>query len=178
MKFYNLKDIFENKNFINQLLKILTENFPEWIKNENDAMTELEKSLSDEKISIILEDKNTVIGWISGINSYSGAFELHPIVISKKFQGKGYGKILISYFEKKVKELGYCTIYLGCDDEDYRTNISGKEIFPDPIDYLINIKNINNHPYEFYIKCGFSLCGIIPHANGFGKPDILMAKKI
>lgn len=101
MKFYNLKDIFENKNFINQLLKILTENFPEWIKNENDAMTELEKSLSDEKISIILEDKNTVIGWISGINSYSGAFELHPIVISKNFRVKATEKFLFPILKKR-----------------------------------------------------------------------------
>ncbi|EPU1074472.1 aminoglycoside N-acetyltransferase AAC(6')-Ia, partial [Klebsiella pneumoniae] len=40
------------------------------------------------------------------------------------------------------------------------------------------IKNIKNHPYEFYQKCGYSIVGVIPDANGKRKPDIWMWKKI
>ena len=32
--------------------------------------------------------------------------------------------------------------------------------------------------YEFYQKIGFSFVGVIPDANGFGKPDIIMAKRV
>jgi len=32
--------------------------------------------------------------------------------------------------------------------------------------------------YEFYQKLGFTIVGIIPDANGWGKPDILVAKRV
>lgn len=34
------------------------------------------------------------------------------------------------------------------------------------------------HPYEFYQTLGFVILGVIPDANGLGKPDILMAKRL
>jgi aminoglycoside 6'-N-acetyltransferase I len=34
------------------------------------------------------------------------------------------------------------------------------------------------HPFFFYRKLGFEPAGLIPDANGFGKPDILMSKRI
>ena len=38
--------------------------------------------------------------------------------------------------------------------------------------------NWNLHPYEFYQKQGFVIIGVMPDANGLGKPDILMAKSV
>jgi aminoglycoside 6'-N-acetyltransferase I len=40
------------------------------------------------------------------------------------------------------------------------------------------IKNLRRHPYEFYQKMGYVITGVVPDANGVGKPDILMAKRI
>jgi aminoglycoside 6'-N-acetyltransferase I len=31
---------------------------------------------------------------------------------------------------------------------------------------------------EFYRKLGFVIVGVVPDANGPGKPDILMAKRV
>jgi len=40
------------------------------------------------------------------------------------------------------------------------------------------IKNLQQHPFEFYQLLGFEIVGLVPDANGFGKPDILMAKRV
>jgi aminoglycoside 6'-N-acetyltransferase I len=46
------------------------------------------------------------------------------------------------------------------------------------LEHIKNIRNIKNHPYEFYQKMGYTIVGICPDANGFGKPDIYMAKRV
>jgi hypothetical protein len=38
--------------------------------------------------------------------------------------------------------------------------------------------NLRLYPYEFYQKQGYVIVGAIPDVNGFGKPDILMAKRV
>ena len=35
-----------------------------------------------------------------------------------------------------------------------------------------------DHPAGFYLRMGFEIVGLIPDANGPGKPDILMAKRV
>lgn len=39
------------------------------------------------------------------------------------------------------------------------------------------IKNLRQHPDEFAQICGFVIVGVMPDANGLGKPDIYMAKQ-
>ena len=34
------------------------------------------------------------------------------------------------------------------------------------------------HPVAFYRKLGYAVVGLLPDVNGFGKPDILMAKRM
>ena len=73
---------------------------------------------------------------------------------------------------------GGSTIWLGTDDENNQTSLGGIDLYPNVLDHLANIRNLNNHPYEFYLKVGFVIVGVIPDANGPGKPDIMMAKRL
>jgi aminoglycoside 6'-N-acetyltransferase I len=57
------------------------------------------------------------------------------------------------------------------------TTPSGVDLYPDVLGHLADLKNLRGHPYEFYSKLGFSLIGAMPDANGWGKPDIYMAKR-
>jgi len=40
------------------------------------------------------------------------------------------------------------------------------------------IRNLRGHPYIFYRRLGFVIVGVLPDANGPGKPDIFMAKRV
>ncbi|GHV52380.1 hypothetical protein AGMMS49579_09530 [Spirochaetia bacterium] len=81
--------------------------------------------------------------------------------------------------EEEAKKAGIIGIVLGTDDETNSTSLSacsltGENIFSE----ISNIRNRKNHPYEFYKKCGYSIIGAIPNANGINKPDIWMWKNI
>jgi aminoglycoside 6'-N-acetyltransferase I len=51
-------------------------------------------------------------------------------------------------------------------------------LFPNGYEHIGHIKNLGRHPYEFYQRLGYVIVGVIPDANGPGKPDILMAKSV
>lgn len=80
--------------------------------------------------------------------------------------------------ENCVQQRSRLTLFLGSDDEDNMTSLSGVNLYDNPWDKIAKIQNIKRHPYEFYQKCGFVIMGVIPDANGFGKPDILLTKSI
>ena len=73
---------------------------------------------------------------------------------------------------------GSVSLRLGTDDEDDMTSLAGVDLYDDLPGRLAGIRNLKRHPYEFYEKCGFTIVGVVPDANGRGKPDILMAKRI
>ena len=125
-----------------------------------------------------LEEGN-VVGWIGGICGYDGhAWELHPLVVSLDWRSRGIGRALVADFEQQARQRGAITIYLGTDDEDKRTSLGGVDLYPDVLSRLSNIKSVRGHSFVFYQKQGYTVVGVIPDANGPGKPDILMAKRV
>jgi len=52
------------------------------------------------------------------------------------------------------------------------------EAWPNIFEHVAKIKNLRNHSYAFYQKLGFVIVGVMPAANGPGKPDIFMAKRV
>ena len=73
---------------------------------------------------------------------------------------------------------GALTITLGTDDEDDMTSLAGADLYDDLWDRVRDIRDLKGHPYVFYQKMGFTITGVVPDANGRGKPDILMAKRV
>jgi aminoglycoside 6'-N-acetyltransferase I len=58
------------------------------------------------------------------------------------------------------------------------TSLRGAELYPDPIRELHRIRDLRGHPFGFCVRLGFALAGVVPDANGPGKPDILLAKRV
>jgi len=50
--------------------------------------------------------------------------------------------------------------------------------YDDTFGKIANIQNIGGHPFPFYEKLEYKIVGVFPDANGIGKPDIWMAKRI
>lgn len=94
-------------------------------------------------------------------------------------RGLGIGKTLVAALEDRLPGLGALILYLGTDDdgETAGTSAWGIDLFPDPLSHAANLEVID-HPAAFYRQLGYSVVGLIPDANGPGKPDILMAKRI
>ena len=174
----------DNMEAIQKVAELLVRGFREhnpdgWPDIES-ALQEVEESFQEGRISrIAFNDDNTVIGWIGGIRKYHGkTWELHPLVVHPDYQEKGIGRALVKDFEEQVKERGGITIWIGTDDEDNMTTVSGTDLYPNVLEHLAGIENIKGHPYEFYQKLGYTVVGILPDANGLGKPDIFMAKRV
>lgn len=134
---------------------------------------------ADRILRVALAADGTVLGWIGGIPQYDGhVWELHPLVVRPTFQGQGIGRALVADFEEQVCRRGALTITLGTDDEDNRTSLSNIDLYDNLWRKIAEVKNLNRHPYEFYQKLGYTITGVVPDADGAGKPDILMSKRI
>jgi aminoglycoside 6'-N-acetyltransferase I len=120
-----------------------------------------------------------VVGWIGGIPEYDGnVWELHPLAVAPEAQERGIGRALVEDFEREVAKRGGLTIMLGTDDESGMTSLSGVNLYEDLPSRIAHIRNLRRHPYGFYERLGFTVVGVIPDANGRGKPDIYMAKSV
>lgn len=168
---------------IHQIAELLKEAFahvPGWLPTDEDALAEVRESFGPNRISrVALDENGNGIGWIGGIESYHGnVYELHPLAVKSDHQGQGIGTALVRDFEEQVRQRGAGTVYLGTDDEFGGTTLYGQNLYPNVLEHLANIRNIGRHPSEFYRKCGYSIVGLLPDANGLGKPDIFMAKRV
>jgi aminoglycoside 6'-N-acetyltransferase I len=155
------------------------EHWPEAWPDIEGARAEVAEALGPGKICrAALGDEGALLGWAGAMPSYAQVWELHPLVVRPERQGGGVGRALVEDLVAQVRERGGLTLMLGSDDEDEMTSLSGVELYPDVWPHVANIRNLRRHPYEFYQKCGFVIVGVVPDANGPGKPDILMARRV
>ena len=143
-----------------------------------EAVEEVAKFEDEDRNAFAAIDNGHVVGWIGVIFSYDHAWELHPLVVDPAHQKSGVGTALLAHLEDYARKDEVLTLYLGTDDDYGGTNLSGIDLFPDPLAKLAKIEPVKGHPFTFYRKLGFSIAGVIPDGNGFGQPDIMMAKRI
>lgn len=177
-------DVTDEDSIVRETAKVLIDGFRDtgveaWTTLES-AIAEVRESLQEKRISrAAIGENSQVLGWIGGIEEYDGfVWELHPLVVRSDWQKRGIGRALVADFEKQVKLRGGSTIRVGTDDEDNRTSIGGVDLYPNVLENVSKIKNLREHPFEFYQKLGYFITGVIPDANGFGKPDIIMCKRV
>lgn len=155
------------------------EHWPDAWETLEEAIEEVKESFEEGRISrVAIDPDGLVLGWIGGQHFYSAVWELHPLVVRTDQHRSGIGRALVTDLEAQVREKGGLTLMLGSDDQDNMTSLSGVDLYAEPWNHVAHIQNFRGHPYAFYQKLGFTIIGIVPDANGIGKPDILMAKRV
>lgn len=149
-------------------------------QTREDALETVIESLEEDRISrVALDDDGRVLGWISAVSTYDGwVWEIHPLVVRRDCQGRGVGRALVDDLEQQVRDRDGMTVCLGTDDENGRTSLAGADLYPDPLGAARDLRDLDGHPFAFYRRLGYAVVGVLPDANGYGKPDILMAKRV
>jgi aminoglycoside 6'-N-acetyltransferase I len=153
---------------------------PESWADMDSAREEILDLLKPNNLALVaINARGQVLGFVGGLPEYDGhVYELHPLVVHPEHQRQGIGRTLVAALERTVADQGAHTIMLGTDDEVGWTSLGGRDLYPNIWEQIRDIQNPGGHPYSFYQKIGYQIVGLVPDANGFGKPDILMAKRV
>jgi len=167
---------------IEQMARLLVEGFravaPEAWATFDEGLEEVHDVIKDGICRAALDDAGVVLGWVGGKYSYGFVWELHPLVVDPARRGEGVGRALVSDIEAQAREHGALTLILGTDDEVDLTTLSGVDLYADIAGYIAQAKGNAPHALEFYRRLGYTIIGVVPDANGYGKPDIWMAKRL
>jgi aminoglycoside 6'-N-acetyltransferase I len=87
--------------------------------------------------------------------------------------------MLVDALSEAARKQGGLTLWLGADDEkpDGETSLANADLYDD-LPKRIREFNPGTHQAAFYMKIGFKIIGVMPDANGTGKPDIFLAKRL
>ena len=162
------------------LVEGFAEHWPDAWPDMDSARRSVDEALSGYRIArVAVGDDGNVLAWSAAEPLYNGnVWELTVLVVRPALQRQGIGRALVEDMEEQVRGRGGLTIWLGSDDEDDMTSLAGVDLFPDALEHLARVSDREGHPFEFYRKMGFSVAGVLPDANGLGKPDIFMAKSV
>lgn len=177
---YVIDDLqLDDTDAIDGAAALLVEVFPHWLPTMENARDEVMQALGTDRICLAARTGHQILGWIGANSQYSHAWELHPLVVSENVRGEGVGRALLAALEERVRAEGAMTLFLGADDDGPipGTSAGGVDLFPDVLSHAAMLAVID-HPAGFYLREGFEVIGLIPDANGPGKPDVLMAKRI
>lgn len=123
-------------------------------------------------------EESTLLGWVGGLPDYAGrVWELHPMVVRREYRRRGIGRALVDVFEAEARRRGALTATLGTDDDAGMTSLADVDLYEDVPRHLAGLRDLGrSHPFLFYRKLGYVVTGVVPDANGRGRPDIYMSK--
>jgi aminoglycoside 6'-N-acetyltransferase I len=146
----------------------------------SDAREEVMQSMSTDRVSRVARaNDGQIIGWIGAIREYDGlVWQLHPIVVDKARRRSGVGRALIQDLEAILIARGGVTLWAGSDDLAAETSLGGIDLYSALPEVLGTVRSWGHHPLPFYRRLGFHVIGVMPDANGPGRPDIFLGKRL
>lgn len=168
---------YHEENYVKEAALLLEHAFPE--SYEGKGLEEMKECLAEDRVAFKATRDGKLLGFVSSLEAYKPyGWELHPLVVQDDARRMGIGQMLVEALEKALSKKGVLTVFLGTDDERFATSLSEGDLFENLYMKMSKVRNYKEHPYEFYEKLGYQIVGVIPNANGWNKPDIIMAKNI
>lgn len=168
--------------WIAEVCELLVRSFrdlsPTWLTTTEAARSAVTEALQPGMFSRILLVDDRVVGWVGARHDYGVVWELHPLVVDESMRGRGFGRVLVEDIERLAAGEGGLTLLLGTSDEMANTTLAGQDLFRDPLTALRDLEASAAHPLGFWRKIGFTVVGVVPDAEGLGKPTIQLAKRI
>ena len=153
------------------------ENAPDWIPTVNLARKQVIAATSKGRLGRVVMEHGKPAGWI-GLIKGKRVWEIHPIAIAIEHQYKGFGHLLVEDVAQLAKAGGALTLFAGTSDEVGTTNLYGADLYADPAQSISNIQATGRNPFKFWQNVGFTVVGLMPDAEGIGKPAIQLARQL
>ena len=146
----------------------------------SEARQEVLDSIAPDRISrIAIAADGEAIGWIGAIREYDGlVWQLHPIVVDEAQRRRGIGRALILDLEALLIARGGMTLWAGSDDLAGETSLGEIDLYSALPRAFGEVRSWGRHPLPFYRRLGFQVIGVMPDANGPGRPDIFLGKRL
>jgi len=178
MKIVNFETLSETQR--TQAARMLTDELPLGWPSLADAMREIDEIRGGGGALLLCAVENgEVVGWAGLLPAYAKAFELHPLVVRHDRQRMGIGSALLREIICAAREKDGLVLLAGADDEGPvgETSLANVDLYEDLPGKLAAF-DPGAHQSAFYMKNGFRIVGVVPDANGIGKPDIQLAKRL
>jgi aminoglycoside 6'-N-acetyltransferase I len=145
-----------------------------------EARQEVLDSIAPDRVSrVAVSGDGAVLGWIGAIREYDGlVWQLHPIVVDEAKRRLGVGRALIQDLESLLIARGGLTLWAGSDDLAGETTLGEVDLYSALPDAFNSVRSWGRHPLPFYRRLGFHVIGVMPDANGPGRPDIFLGKRL
>ena len=146
----------------------------------SEARQEVLDSIAPDRLSrVAVSADGAVLGWIGAIREYDGlVWQLHPIVVDEAQRRQGVGRALILDLEALLIARGGLTLWAGSDDLAGETSLGEVDLYSALPDAFSSVRSWGRHPLPFYRRLGFHVIGVMPDANGPGRPDIFLGKRL
>lgn len=178
MQIVNMETL--SKEQLEQAAEILFLSLPDGWPTLEEARAEIMERLIPENTLLAAVENETVLGFGGILPSYGGNLsELHPLAVRADTRGRGIGTALVHALEDAARQKGAFTLWLGADDEKEggETSLANVDLFDDLPTRLKDFQP-GTHQSAFYFKLGYKIIGVMPDANGKGKPDIYLGKRL
>ena len=155
------------------------EHAPAWLPDLDAAREEISDALQPGVIArVLLDPDGAPIGCVAVKHAWDGVWELHPLIIGITHQQRGHGRRLVRDIERLAAAQGGLTMTLSTSDTVGATSLSGVDLYDDPIGRLAAIEIRKPHAVEFWCRIGYRIVGVVPDAEGVGKPCIHLARRL
>lgn len=154
------------------------EHSPDWLADLDDASEQLSEARAPGKVARVVVANGEPIGWVAAAPAWGQIWDLHPLIVAIDHQRRGHGRRLVRTIEQIAAASGALTMTLGTSDTTGATSLAGVDLYEDTFAQLAAMQVRRPHPVSFWVRLGYRITGVIPDAEGRGKPSIQLSRRL